>query len=140
MEMVVTEEIIGWVVLELSKQSTAEKQQEAIRQGLVITIILLALTWQLAKLIGKSVSEPIVDLNEAVEKLGAGQLETRVSVTSGGELSTLQSGINAMAESLNIAQDYLQEKVYEATKQLRLALGKLEDQNLQTRCIKFEIG
>jgi signal transduction histidine kinase/DNA-binding response OmpR family regulator len=128
-KMVVTKEIVGWVVLELSKQSTSDKQQEAIRQGLVITIILLALTWQLAKLIGRSVSEPIVDLTDAVEKLGGGQLNTRVDVTSGGELSTLQSGINAMAESLDIAQDYLQEKVYEATKQLRLALGRLEEQN-----------
>lgn len=128
-KMVITKEVIGWVVLELSKQSTLDNQQEAIRQGLVITIILLALTWQLAKFIGKSVSEPIVDLTEAIEKLGGGQLETRVDISSGGELSTLQSGINAMAESLNITQDYLQEKVFEATRQLRQALGKLEVQN-----------
>lgn len=128
-EMATARDIVGWVVLELSKQSTIDQQQEAIRQGLVITIILLALTWQLAKFIGKSVSEPIVELTDAVEKIGGGQLDTSVEVYSGGELATLQSGINAMAESLNIAQDYLQEKVFEATKQLRQALVKLEEKN-----------
>jgi signal transduction histidine kinase len=127
--MVVSDNALGWVVLELSKQSTVEKQQRAVRQGLVITIILLSITWMLAKFIGKSVSEPIVELTDAVENIGVGQLETRVDVFSGGELATLQSGINSMAESLNIAQDFLQEKVFEATKQLRDALARVEEQN-----------
>jgi PAS domain-containing protein len=92
---------LGWVTVELSDAATSARARQILLESLVISLAGLFVTAAIAWRLGRSISEPVIDLTEAVEKIRAGDLEQRVAVESGGELGTLERGINAMAEGLS---------------------------------------
>jgi PAS domain S-box-containing protein len=53
-----------------------------------------------AYVVGKKISSPIVELTEATEKMAAGDLSHRVSISRGDELGVLATSFNTMAEAL----------------------------------------
>ena len=123
--------VLGWVEVRMSHASTTLRQTEVIANSLVLTLLGLSLSAVLALRISRSVSQPVLALTDAVRRLGARQLETRVPILTGGELGVLQQGINAMADALQSAQDQLQEQVDQATVELRETLEAVEIQNVE---------
>lgn len=123
--------VLGWVEVRMSHASTTLRQSEVILNSLILTLLGLSLSAVLALRISRSVSRPILAATDAVRRLGAHQLETRVPIVTGGELGVLQQGINAMADALQSAQDQLQEQVDQATVELRETLEAVEIQNVE---------
>jgi signal transduction histidine kinase len=74
---------------------------------LTLAIILLLFASGIAMILGyflsSTITERILSLKEAAEKIAAGNLETRVTVTGRDELSTLAVSFNQMAEQLQAA-------------------------------------
>lgn len=110
-----TPKIIGEVNVELSLKHTNQRKNKLLMATAVITLFGLLLSSILALRMSKGVTRPIFLLAAAVKKIGMGDLNIRVAENSGGELGTLERGINAMASKLQSAHDHMQEKILEAT-------------------------
>src|SRR5690606_18780358 len=78
-----------------------------------------------------NVNQPIIQIAEAATAIKDGKLETRVYTQSSPELQELESGINAMAESLSTAYEEMQQNVEQATEDLRETLETIEIQNIE---------
>jgi two-component system sensor histidine kinase BarA len=122
---------IGWVRVELSQANTLKRQQEITVTSLFITFSVLTLSMIFALRVSRSVARPILELTQAVQRLGGGDLHVRVREHSHGELGMLEQGINSMAVELETAQAELQEQVDQATAELRETIEAVEIQNVE---------
>ena len=111
---------LGWITVELSDAATNARAQQILLESLLITLIGLLITAVIAWRLGRSISEPVIELTKAVEKIRAGDLEQRVAVESGGELGTLERGINAMAEGLSAGRRHEQKRAADSLFQERV--------------------
>lgn len=110
---------LGYISIELSRAATLERQREVLRSAILLTITALIATALLALRLGREITEPIMKLASAVDKIGKGNLE--VNVQLGGkddEFRILENGINGMVSKLHRARDNLQEQVLQATAKL----------------------
>lgn len=130
-EFNLTDKVVGWVVLEMSMASTIARQQFAFVSSAVLTLVVLILTWLISSRLGSTISKPILDLSDAVKRLGDGEMTSRVKVTSGGEIKSLGDGFNAMADALAQYESNLKSKINTATHQLQKALTQLKAQNYE---------
>lgn len=124
---------IGWVTVEMSKQSLHEEQRSIVLRALAFLAGGLLLSAWVAHRMSQSVVRPVLSLTDAVKRIEAGHLETRVNTRSDGELSDLERGINQMAGSLQSAQERLQQQVDNATEGLRNSLETLAVQESRYR-------
>jgi len=121
----------GWVEVQLSRAETSSRQVEVLVNGLLITLIGLLISFLLALQASRDVTRPILRLTDGVRALRRGELSRRVPEESGGELGTLERGINAMAQSLQAGHRDLQEQIDQATGELRTTLEELEVKNVE---------
>jgi len=110
--------ILGRVNLELSRASTRKHKTLLILNSLLISLLGLAASALLALRMSRDVTDPVKRLADAVDKLGSGRLDVRVEEHSGGELRTLERGVNTMAAALQSSQERMQERIDEATERL----------------------
>lgn len=110
--------ILGRINLELTQENTWKHKRTLILKGLLIFLLGLAASALLALRMGRDVTIPVMRLANAVDELGHGRLDVRVEESSGGELRTLERGVNAMAVALQAAQERMQERIDEATEKL----------------------
>ena len=122
-------EILGHTTVELSQNSVIKRQQEIILNSLLLAGLALIFSITLAISIGRSVTQPILQLMIAVQRLRGGNLNTPINTTSGGELGLLESGIKAMASALKTTHKELEKQVAEATDELRTTVVELEKKN-----------
>ncbi|MDH5514268.1 MAG: ATP-binding protein [Gammaproteobacteria bacterium] len=120
---------IGSVSVTLSDAGVRNKQQEILHAGTLITLTGLLLSFLLAWYVAKSVTGPITQLTATVGRLTGGKLESRIRVSSPGELGELERGINQMAASLQGAHGELTTEVENATAALQDTVAKLELRN-----------
>jgi two-component sensor histidine kinase len=73
--------------------------------SLLVLVVGLGTPW----LLSRTVISPILELKKAVSKVGSGELETKVTVTSKGELAQLATTFNQMTEALKESRDSLRE-------------------------------
>ena len=111
---------LGEVTVVLSDAATAERQHLILLESLVIVLIGLAVTTVIAWRMGRAISEPIIRLTQTVERIRAGDLTQRLVTDSGGELGTLERGINAMADGLREAGEREQKRAADALFQERV--------------------
>lgn len=109
-------ERLGWVQVDLdTRVRDAAKRRLFLVVGAVAALALLSAMFMALRL-ARSVANPVEALVRAVRRMAAGDLETRVPAQSGsGELRALESGFNAMAESIAESQRTLQARIDEAT-------------------------
>ena len=126
-----TPTVIGHVYVTLSTLSTRAEQLDSILKGIFITFIGLIITAFLAIRISHSVVNPIQRLTNAVKQIAQGNLNTRISIDSGGEIGSLENGVNSMAEEIQQVRQDLQIQVNKSTVQLKRTLEELEIQNIE---------
>jgi diguanylate cyclase (GGDEF)-like protein/PAS domain S-box-containing protein len=102
---------IGEISVTLSEASTAARQRQVLLESLVIALGGLVVTTMLAWWIGRAITEPVIRMTKAVERIRRGDLGQRVTVASGGELGDLELGINEMADGLNQARESEKKRV-----------------------------
>lgn len=110
---------LGYISIELSRAATLERQREVLRSAILLTIAALIATALLALRLGREITEPIMKLASAVDKIGKGNLEVNVQLDGkDDEFRILENGINGMVSKLHRAHDNLQEQVLQATAKL----------------------
>jgi len=108
---------VGAVILEMSWAHTQHLKSQMLGWTIGATMLFLALTLWLVYCASNRITSPVRKLSEAVQKIGAGELGTRVSATHHiSELNNLAYGINAMAGKLQLESARLHQQVEEATR------------------------
>ncbi|HHQ41894.1 MAG TPA: HAMP domain-containing protein, partial [Chromatiales bacterium] len=103
--------LLGWAVVELSPDRMLADQIAIVARGAGLALVVLLLTAWFAVRASRRLSEPLLRLNAAVQRLAHGHLSTRVPETSGGELGALERGINTMAQALEEARAEMQQRI-----------------------------
>jgi diguanylate cyclase (GGDEF)-like protein/PAS domain S-box-containing protein len=131
---------IGHLYLEFSAEFIDDIARQRVLAGSTATAIFLATGLLLAVIFAASFSRPIVALAKAAEAIGAGELETRVSLPGSDELGMLARSMNRTADSLQqrekesrqaqeeliVAHANLERRVVERTTELSGAREKLQ--------------
>lgn len=128
---------LGWIVF--VEQPTAEALAP-VYAALYQTLALLALGVVLALLAGvvlaRRLTGPIRALQAGAERLGQGDLAQRIVVSTGDEIGTLALRFNEMAGRIQDAQETLEAKVADRTRELAQSLEELR--NAQDRLVQTE--
>jgi len=123
--------ILGYVHVTLNNQSTQVRQMDSLIKGFLITFFGLLITVFLAISISRSVVNPIQRLTGAVKKIAQGELNTRIRIDSGGEIGSLEEGVNKMASEMQVIRAELLSQVNNTTADLKKTLEELEIQNIE---------
>jgi two-component system nitrogen regulation sensor histidine kinase NtrY len=102
----------GSLVEAVRLTETLRRDRETVVRSLVLTFLtvyggILVLVVILALLLASRLTRPLEVLGEGIDRVGAGDLETRVDVTRAGHLSRLVEQFNRMTERLKNQQDDL---------------------------------
>lgn len=130
--------IIGWVKVIVERRVTRIKEYNTLLHSILIMIFGLLISGLLASRLGLKVTEPILVLTRAVEKIKQGKLHTKVNTKAKWELAILESGFNTMASSLAAGHQELQNKIEQATADLRNTLETIEVQNFELNAARKE--
>jgi signal transduction histidine kinase len=109
----------GYVVIEMSRQRLNAERNRQLLIGTVIAIAGAMLGVWLALGIAGGVIRTILHIRDVVDRIGKGDLAARVKPDPAGVMPTLEAGINGMAERIGSAQDFLIQRIEEATAELR---------------------
>ncbi len=120
---------IGDVELTISTYSIEQAKQDALVKSIAATLLAVVLTIAIGLLIGRAITNPIVELSEAVKRIEKGNLDVSLESDTSGELKTLQTGFISMASTIRSSQESLQDEVEHATSELRTTLKTVEKQN-----------
>src|SRR4029077_20531217 len=97
---------VGWTVI--AQQPVAEAFapiRAALWRSLALlvvgTLFAISLAWWLAH----RMSGPIRQLEDGVQRIGAGQFDHRITISSGDELEQLAKRFNEMAEELTVSKE-----------------------------------
>ncbi|MGD2113361.1 MAG: ATP-binding protein, partial [Gammaproteobacteria bacterium] len=126
-----TAPVLGHVTIRLSTTSLLQSLKQSLLTGILLTVTGLLASILLAYLVARGISGPIRHLTAVVGKLTGGNLAARAREGSPGELGSLESGINQMADSLQDAQNKLAREIEDATAALRLTVTELETRNIE---------
>ncbi len=97
-------ETIGTLTIEMSRQGISKTRKEIISNGILITFISLVFTIVLALHFSNTVVSPIRLLTKGIHRIRDGMLGERIYTGAGGEISILETGINNMSASLQVAK------------------------------------
>ncbi|MDD5389439.1 MAG: hybrid sensor histidine kinase/response regulator [Gallionellaceae bacterium] len=107
------------VVAVLSRGLVEETRARVLRAALVMAGLALLLALVLAWRLALRLSRPLHDITHTVAQLADGGLAVRAPQVSSGELGLLERGVNRMAEALQESQRDLEQRVLNATSELR---------------------
>ncbi len=118
---------VGTVILEISRTRTEILKSKILWSTILATAVFLALILYVVHLTSRKITRPVSLLSDAVQKIGQGELETRVAGPSRiAELDILADGINEMAAKLQKESANLQQQVEERTAQATQARQSAE--------------
>jgi signal transduction histidine kinase/CheY-like chemotaxis protein len=113
---------LNWLVLvELPEHEADAPLNTAIVRIVIVLLAGLALALLAALLLARLMVEPVRALADGAARIGAGQLDYRIEVSSGDELGALGDQLNDMAAKLQTSYATLERKVEERTEQLKAA-------------------
>ena len=111
---------VGVALIAISHESTQREKMYLLGRVVSYTATLLLIALVVIYRFSRHLTEPIRALSRAVDAIGAGQLDTRVDVVSHvHEVHGLMGGVNHMAQQLQQERAVLQQRIDEATQQLR---------------------
>ncbi len=92
---------LGYVAMELDMSPLRLQQYQEIFSALVVLIIGLGMSVVFAYRLMRDVTQPITHMQDTVDRIRRGHLDSRIEGKMHGELDSLKNGINAMAKSLS---------------------------------------
>lgn len=121
--------LLGVVVLEINKGRVNAEKQQTLVFNLMLTLVILAFAIFVAMRVSRRITSPILGMRTAVKKIGEGRLDTRIEETRLLELDELGQGINEMTGQLRQQRETLQQRIEEATLELREKKDEAEKAN-----------
>ncbi|MBI5235550.1 MAG: MCP four helix bundle domain-containing protein [Deltaproteobacteria bacterium] len=106
---------------------------------LAFTLLAFALVIFLWRTMTRALVNPILSIETAARKIGAGDLRVRAEVATHDELGTLADAFNRMAEGLEESYNILEKKVDERTEELRLLAETLSKKKQELELSNMEL-
>ncbi len=123
--------LIGNVVVTLTTEyATAEKIQH-IKNGAIITLLILSITVLITVQISNNVTQPIKSLTKTVRDISSGNLDVKIETKSAGDIGVLESCINHMTDTLKHSQSDMEDQLDEYTNELQQTMEELEIRNVE---------
>jgi signal transduction histidine kinase/CheY-like chemotaxis protein len=121
--------LMGSVIVEIGKaRLNREKAAMLVLNSLMLLLVLLA-TMMIAMRVSRRITLPVLEMSKAVRRIGEGHLDTHIAGNQVRELDTLASGINDMAHQLLQDRTSLQQRIDDATQELRRQKEEAEKAN-----------
>ncbi|MFA7398853.1 MAG: ATP-binding protein [Sideroxydans sp.] len=120
---------LGLVILVMSKGRLKSEKSEMLILNILLTVLVMGLAVLVALRVSRRITRPIMGIRTAVNRIGAGHLNTRIGETHVKELNELAQGINEMAQQLDIQRETLQQRIDEATQEMRKKKEEAEKAN-----------
>jgi two-component system sensor histidine kinase BarA len=122
---------IGWVEVEMLSSPYMVIHYQTILITIAITLACLLMAAFLATRLFKNITEPLNHIKEVINHLAQGKLQTRVNPQKSREFVYLANATNNMAESLENAQQDLQNHIEQSTQDLIETLETIEIKNIE---------
>ena len=122
---------IGNVIVTLTTQFASEKKIQHIKNGVLITLLIISLTVFIIIRISGRVTQPIKSLTKTVRDISSGNLDVDIEKNSAGEIGVLQSCIKHMTDSLRHSQSDMEDQLDEYTRELHETMEELEIRNAE---------
>ncbi|MEW6693926.1 MAG: diguanylate cyclase [Pseudomonadota bacterium] len=110
---------LGHVVLRLDLSGLQRDRRAFWGWALALAVLALAVAAVLAYRIAASVTQPLAHISDVVLRIGQGDLTARAQPRRRGILEPLGEGVNAMADAVASHQAQLEQRVQDATQELR---------------------
>lgn len=127
----IKEEKMGEVIVTLTNKYANEEKVTQIEKMLLVTLAILLITTLLILRINKLITRPIISLTTTVRNITAGDLDTKIELSSTGELGILESCINQMKNELKSSQTDMEKQLDIFTDELQQTLEELEIRNAE---------
>ena len=122
---------IGSVIVTLTTQYATEEKIQHIKNGALITLLIISLTVFIIIRISGRVTQPIKSLTKTVRDISSGNLDVDIEKNSAGEIGVLQSCIKHMTDSLRHSQSDMENQLDEYTNELQETMEELEIRNAE---------
>jgi signal transduction histidine kinase/CheY-like chemotaxis protein len=120
---------LGSVIVEISKDRLNSEKIEMLGLNLFMLLFVFMTTMLIAMRVSRRITLPVLEMNNAIRRIGEGHLDTHIADYQVQELDALASGINDMAYLLLKDRNTLQQRIDEATQELRLKKEEAEKAN-----------
>ena len=121
---------LGWrVFVEEPLSEAFAPLDSTIRRTALLLVLFLALAIGTSVVLARRMVRPIVALQAAAARIGAGALDQRIEVSRGDELGSLAEEFNRMTAQLQESYTGLEHKVDERTADLAAALAELDEKS-----------
>jgi len=104
--------------------------------NLILGVIFILFAAIIPVIIFRSISRPLIKLSDLVEQIKLGNLKARVDIKTGDEFEDIGAAFNKMIEQLQDAQEDLEKKVKERTRELYYTQLDLERRTRQANQAK----
>ncbi len=110
--------ILGYVRVTMTHSYLLSKQKFRFGVELLMSMLALGMSAWLAWYLSASLTAPLRASIESLRTIRAGRFDRKLKLSTGGEVGELQQSINEMADGLQQAQQHLEAKVEERTREL----------------------
>jgi signal transduction histidine kinase/ActR/RegA family two-component response regulator len=124
-----TKKALGGVIVEIGKDRLNREKAEMLGLNLFMLLLVLMTTMLIAMRVSRRITIPILEMSLAIRRIGEGHMGTRIGGAKVRELDGLAHGINDMARQLEQDRNTLQQRVEEATQELRSKKEEAEKAN-----------
>lgn len=119
--------ILGYVVIDIARDGLFAQQRDLLLIAVALGTLGLLLGGVLAVRMGEGVVKPILRVSRSIERIGSGDFVTLAPVQAGDPLHELQHALNQMALRLAWGRDELEQRVTDATLELRARKEEAEE-------------
>jgi signal transduction histidine kinase/CheY-like chemotaxis protein len=120
---------LGSVIVEIGKGRLTRQKMEMLGFNLLLLLLVLVAGVLIAMRVSRRITVPVLEMNKAIRRIGEGRLDTYIPVNRVQELDALASGINDMTRLLQQDRNTLQQRIDEATQELRRKKEEAERAN-----------
>jgi signal transduction histidine kinase len=118
-----------WVFVEEPLSEAFAPIESAIWRTVLLLVVFLVLAVATSVLLARNLVRPIELIQAAAAKVGSGDLNQRIEVSSRDELGALADEFNRMAARLQAFYAGLEQEVQERTQELATALAELDEKS-----------
>lgn len=120
---------LGSVIVEIGKERLNHEKIEMLGLNLFMLLFALMTTMLIAMRVSRRITMPVLDMNNAIRRIGEGHMDTHIAENGVLELDALGVGINDMARQLQQDRHTLEQRIDEATQELRSKKEEAEKAN-----------
>jgi two-component system, NarL family, sensor histidine kinase BarA len=123
--------LIGNVIVTMTTRYANEEKQEQIINGIIITLSIVLVAIFIVFQFSRTITKPIKSLSDTVKNISSGNFDVQIETDAAGEIGTLQSSINNMADELKLSRSDMEEQLSIYTNELQQTMEELEIRNAE---------